>query len=53
MGGECGMQRRERRDVERVVEGKSQGKRPLRTPRYRWEINKNRFFSRTEGRGLD
>jgi hypothetical protein len=27
----------EKRDVERVVVGKSQGK---RTPRYRWEINK-------------
>jgi hypothetical protein len=54
IGGECGMHRREERC--RFLVGKSQGKKErdhLRKPRYRWEINKNRFFSRTERCGLD
>ena len=38
----------EKRDVERILAGKSQGKKegkkPLRTPRYTWEINKNNFL---------
>ena len=46
MGGECGMHRREercRKGFGREI-AREEGKRPLRTPRYRWEINKNRFL---------
>jgi len=30
---------RERRDVNKVLVGKPEGKRPLRRPRHRWENN--------------
>jgi len=38
MGGECSMYG-ERRDVLRVLVGKFEGKRPLGSPRHKWEDN--------------
>ena len=46
IGGECGMHRREERC--RKIFGREitreEGKRPLRTPRYRWEINPLAYY---------
>jgi hypothetical protein len=39
MGGTCSTYGEERKDVDRVLLGKSEGKRPLGRPRHRWEDN--------------
>jgi hypothetical protein len=37
VGGTCGTHGREERNVNKVLMGKPEGKRPLRRPRRRWE----------------
>jgi hypothetical protein len=48
----CTGEKRYRKGFGREIT-REEGKRPLRKPRYRWEINKNRAFCKTEGCGLD
>jgi hypothetical protein len=44
---------RERRGIYRVLVGKFQGKRPLRRPRHRWEVNNKMDFQNVRSGGMN
>jgi len=53
MGGTCGSFGGERRDVYRVLMGKSEGRGPLGRPKRRWEGNTNRCLKEIGWGGVD